>query len=152
MKKLEKKDFPLTRYMHCYSVGKKMHDYAINKLKWSEEKSNEMFILGNLHDIGYEFDKDPERDGITLSELLDKDGYKYFNEIKFHAKLQEDYTSEEMDLLYFADLTVDGIGNWVTYDERINDLINRYGKDSKVVDDSYKIIEYLKEKGFSDEL
>ena len=55
-----------------------------------------------------------------------------------------------MDLLYFADLTVDGTGNWVSYDERLEDLINRYGKESKTVKDTIEIINYLKEKGFSD--
>ena len=146
--KISKENFPLNRYLHCYNVGKKMQDYSLNVLKWSKEKSNEMFILGNLHDIGYEFDS--ENDGLVLSELLEKEGYKYYREIRYHAELQREYQSEEMDLLYFADLTVDGTGNWVSYDERLEDLINRYGKESKTVKDTIEIINYLKEKGFSD--
>lgn len=145
-------NFPIGRYKHCYRVGKKMYDYALNNLHWSKEKAQEMFVLGNLHDIGYEFDGDSFRDGWILSERLKESNYKYFNEVRFHAKLQKEYMSNEMDLLYFADLTVDGIGNYVTFDERMEDLINRYGKDSEVVKDSYDIIEYLKEKGYSDDL
>ena len=144
-------NFPLSRYRHCYSVGKKMYAYAHNILGWSDKKSKEMFVLGNLHDIGYEMNPDSFLHDDALADVLDKK-YKYSNEVRYHSYLQTKYKSPEMDLLYFADMTVDGMGNWVTFEERMYDLISRHGEQSDVVRASFDILNYLKAKGFDDRL
>lgn len=141
-------NFPLSRYQHCFNVGKKMYKYAKEKLGWSEKKAREMFVLGNIHDIGYEFDGDKFGHDIALADCLND--YKYTNEIRYHTYFQTEYQSPEMDLLYFGDMTVNGVGKWCTFNERLADLTDRYGKDSIVVKESEDIANYLKEKGFDD--
>jgi hypothetical protein len=141
--------FPSSRYRHCYGVGKKMYWYSKIMLGWDEKKCREMFVLGNLHDIGYEFNGDSFQHNIVLSEIL-KDKYPYWKEILYHPAFQTEYDSMEMKLLYYADLTVDGYGNWVTMEERMNDLIKRHGEDSGDVKEGLKIINALKGWGFVD--
>lgn len=151
MIKLHDKDFPLSRYRHCYSVGKKMYQYAKEVLHWDEKTCQEMFVLGNIHDIGYEIDPDAFGHDEVLANIM-SDNYKYSNEIRYHSYLQTHYDSPAMRLLYFGDMTVDGMGNWCTFEERLKDLANRYGKKSEVYIESYKIAEYLKSMGFIDKL
>ena len=143
-------NFPENRYKHCHNVGLKMYKYAKEVFKWNEEKCNEMFVLGVIHDIGYELDKDAFGHDIILSNTLKIDGYKYYNEIKNHSKLQHEYDTPEMRLLYFGDMTVDGTGNWCTFEERLKDLEIRYGKDSEVYIESKKIAVQLTTWGFFD--
>lgn len=143
-------DFPESRYRHCYGVGKRMYEYAKNKLHWDERYCDEMFVLGNLHDIGYEIDPDAFGHDIVLADILGGNGYKYSNEIRYHSKLQEKYMSEELKLLYFADATVDGFGRFCTLDERLEDLKRRHGEDSEVYIESVKIAEKVREWGFDD--
>ena len=142
-------DFPENRYKHCFSVGKVMYEYSKNILKWPEKKAIEMFILGNMHDIGYELDPDPFKHEIIIADNIN-DSYKYYNEIKYHSELQNIYESEELDLLYFADMVVDGYGNICTFEERLLDLKNRHGENSKIYIESEKIAKYLIKKGFYD--
>ena len=143
-------DFPESRYRHCYGVGKRMYEYAKNKLHWDERHCDEMFILGNLHDIGYEIDPDAFGHDIILAAILKENGYKYSNEIRYHSKLQEKYMSEELKLLYFADATVDGSGRFCTLNERLEDLKRRHGETSEVYIESVKIAEKVREWGFDD--
>lgn len=142
-------EFSLNRYKHLYSVGLKMYVYSKKVLHKDEVYASQMFMLGNLHDIGYFLDPDPFDHDWVLA-YISKDIYAYNNEIKNHSKLQFDYQSPELDLLYFADMTVDGVGNWCTFEERLKDLETRYGIDSDVYEESYEIVKYLRSKGFDD--
>ena len=67
---VELNNFPMTRYQHCYSVGKKMYWYAKEVWGWDEQRCRDMFVLGNIHDIGYEFDGGKGIDGAALSETI----------------------------------------------------------------------------------
>lgn len=151
MKRMTKEEFPLSRYRHCYSVGKRMYTYAKEKLHWDEAHCIEMFVLGNIHDIGYELDPDPFRHDEALACGLDT-SYKYANEVRYHSYLQTIYDTPEMRLLYFGDMTVDGNGNWCTLEERLKDLGTRHGYNSDVYIESYKIAEYLRKLGFDDSI
>lgn len=142
-------NLPINRYAHCYNVGKRMYDYAKRKLSMNESFCVEMFTLGNIHDIGYEFDSGAFGHDILISESL-KDSYKYWREIKFHSKLQTEYDTLAMRLLYFGDSTVDGYGNWCTFSERLNDIKVRHGAGSDVYTETKKIINYLIQIGFDD--
>ncbi len=147
MEKLIK--FPQNRYRHCYSVGKKMYAYAKYNLGWNEKLCCEMFVLGNLHDIGYELDPDAFDHDWILAAVLNG-GYEYVNEIKYHSKFQREYDSPALRLLYFGDMTVDGEGNWCTFDERLADLRKRHGVQSEVYKESYQLAAYLRKLGFDD--
>lgn len=145
---MNKQSFPSNRYNHCYNVGKRMQQYAKEK-GYNEIFCNKMFILGSIHDIGYEINSDSYLHGVVLSELLEE--YEFSKEIYHHSKLQLEHDSIAMKLLYLADMTVDGQGNWCTLKERLQDLESRYGRDSEPYIESEKIAKYLIEIGFSDE-
>lgn len=143
------RNFPLNRYKHCYGVGKRMYAYAKYNLHWDERRCCEMFVLGNLHDIGYELDPDAFDHDWVLANIL-TGSYKYSNEIRYHSKYQTGYDSPELRLLYFGDMTVDGAGNWCTLEERLNDLSKRHGINSEVYKESYELAVYLRKLGFDD--
>lgn len=151
MNKIISNNFPESRYRHCYDVGMKMYYYAKKVLNWPIKRCEEIFVLGNLHDIGYELDANAFGHEEKLYEIV-KDTYSYSNEIRYHSKLQDKYLSAEMKLLYFADATVDGNGNWVTYKERLKDIEDRYGLESEVYKETANIIKALQEWNFDDSL
>lgn len=144
-------NFPLNRYKHCYGVGKRMYAYAKYMWHWDEKRCCEMFVLGNLHDIGYELDPDAFDHDWILASILDG-SYKYVNEIRYHSAYQTDYDSIELRLLYFADMTVDGAGNWCNLKERLQDLEKRHGKNSAVYKESLELAYKIKEWGFDDKV
>lgn len=144
-------NFKENRYKHCYGVGLKMFAYAKFIFKWDDYHAAEMFVLGNIHDIGYELDPDAFDHGWVLAELLG-DSFKYVNEIKYHNKYQSDYDTPEMRLMYYGDMTVDGQGNFCTLDERLDDLEKRYGKNSEVYLESKNLANKIREWGFDDSL
>ena len=47
-------------------------------------------------------------------------------------------------------MTVDGEGNWCTFDERLADLRKRHGVQSEVYKESYQLATYLRKLGFDD--
>lgn len=132
---------------HIISVARFMKEYCIEK-KYDSTYCEEMFTLGYLHDIGYEFCDNPEHNYIG-GELLDKQKYKYSNEIKYHGVPDCIYSSKELDLLNFADMHIDGKGNYVSFEQRLFDIGRRRGKDSSAYKNSKKIIESLISKGYN---
>lgn len=67
-------EVPISRYRHRHSVGKRMQDYANTILGWSKERCDEMFVLGCIHDIGYELDEDAFDHDNVLADVLGKLG------------------------------------------------------------------------------
>ena len=135
------------RLHHIISVARLMKEYC-EKHNFDSEYCEEMFTLGFLHDIGYEFG-----DNLTHSEIggrnLENQNYKYFNEIKYHGVPNCEYFSKELDLLNYADMHIDGKGNFVTFEERLLDILARCGEDSVAYINSKIIIKKLKEKEFN---
>ena len=142
--------FPLSRMLHCHNVGLRMASYAKNHLGWDNVRCNDMYILGMMHDLGYELNGDPFLHDEAMAEALGHTGYKYMKEIAYHSCMQHDYDSPEMRLLYFGDMTVDGKGKWCTLDERLKDIEERHGKNSEVYKESYDIAVALRGWGFED--
>ena len=142
--------FPLNRYKHCHNVGLRMYSYAKDILGWDEIKCQEMFMLGVTHDLSYELESDMYAHDELGAMLLD--GYKYANEIRYHSFIQNQYISPELLLLYFADATIDGAGNRVTFKQRDDDLVKRYGPNHIVVQQHREIVNILIMNGFDDRI
>lgn len=143
----KKHNMPETRLKHCYGVARMMYDFAKKHYKWNETKCQEMYVLGLIHDAGYEFvsKKTESQHASILSNVLKNDGYKYFREVKYHDTYTNKYQTEELYLLWLADMSVDGNGNKVSFEERLEDLENRHGKYSSVVKESKELIKHIKE-------
>jgi len=131
------------RNKHIFAVARLMKEKA-NSVGLDAE---EMFTLGLLHDIGYEFGGSEEHHLIGY-EVLKKQNYKYANEVLYHGKPTDEYSSLVLDLLNFADMHIDKKGNYVTYEDRLADIKLRRGENSPHYQNSKKIIEGLENRGF----
>ena len=140
-------DYTLVRLKHSLAVAQKMKElsdlYSLD--------GNEMFLLGLLHDIGYEFsscqEEHPEKGGI----LLKAQGYKYWKEVFYHGKAQNEYDSIELRLLNYVDFITNSDGIFVSFKERLLDIEDRYGIDSIQTKEATELMSMLLEQGFSDE-
>lgn len=115
---------------HSIAVARFMRK-AAEDAGWSKQKCEEMFVLGLLHDIGYEFSEQQSEHAGIGGELLQKQGYRYWQEIAHHGNPHTEYSSIELDLLNTADLQVDAKGNVVGVRARLEDIASRYGRDSR---------------------
>lgn len=113
------------RLNHIIGVARLMKEKA--KILGLDEQ--EMFLLGMMHDVAYEFDESAEHNR-TGGNLLKSQNYKYYNEVYYHGDINADYKSLELDLLNFCDMHVDGKGNVVSFEERLEDIKARRGEDS----------------------
>lgn len=131
------------RIKHIFAVAKLMKDNAKNVGLDAEE----MFTLGLLHDIGYEFGGSEEHH-LNGFKVLEKQNYKYSQEVLYHGKPTIEYSSKALDLLNYADMHIDKKGNFVEFEDRLEDIKNRRGEDSPHYQNSKKIIDGLNERRF----
>ncbi len=111
----------------------------------------EMFVLGYLHDVGYEWIKKTESSeghGYNASVILENDNYKYSPEVRFHGKTNCLNMSVESRLLNWTDMHVNSKGEIVTFDERLLDIKKRYGETSHQYINSEAIVLGLKKLDF----
>lgn len=134
------------RLNHIIAVARLMKETCI-KNNCESTYIEEMFILGYVHDVGYEFvegAKHNEKGGLILEEQ----NYKYFNEVQYHGVPNCEYHSNELDLLNWADMHIDGKGQYVTFEQRLSDIAMRRGIESEEYIKSTMIIDELKAKGY----
>lgn len=118
------------RLKHGLEVARLMKKSA-EDAGWTTQKCEEMFILGFLHDIGYEFAEQQCDHASVGGEMLKNQGYKYWREVSCHGKLDVEYISEELTMLNIADMSIDSTGKEVGVSARLSDIASRYGIDSK---------------------
>ena len=129
------------RLAHMLGVAKLMKSHA-SKLGLNE---NEMFVLGLLHDVGYEFDGDNHE--IAGGTFLKGQGYKYWKEVTNHGKTNCEFSSAASDLLNWCDMHVDSNGKIVTFEERLKDIATRHGgENSLIYQNAAQLVKQLQEK------
>ena len=131
------------RLKHIFEVAKLMKE----KAEIVGLDKEEMFTLGMLHDIGYEFGENNDHNFVGF-EILDKQNYKYANEVLYHGKPNSKYQSLALDLLNFADMHIDKSGEYLSYEQRLEDIKTRRGENSLAYINSKKVIDELKNKKF----
>ncbi len=119
-----------------HSVGVARKAYAIAKeMGLSDQFAKKMFMIGAIHDIGYEFAPDqPSHPDISANLLAnmfitDIEDEPAYNAVKDHGKVIADETIE-WKILNMADMQVDSFGNEVTVQERLENIKERYGEHS----------------------
>ena len=120
----------IDRLKHSIGVARFMEQTAYD-LGWSEAECQEMFLLGYLHDIGYEFAQVTDEHSSVGGKLLKAQHYPYWREVAYHGSVDCKYASVELDLLNTADLSVNAQGENVGVVERLKDIANRYGDNSR---------------------
>ena len=130
------------RLKHCYAVATKMIEIGKEK-GLTENQLEELFMLGYVHDIGYQFG-DNENHNIIGGNVLENSNYKYWKEVYYHGIPNSEYKSLYLDILNRADMMIDKYGNDVGFDKRLEDIKKRYGEDSLQYINCLKIINELK--------
>ncbi len=123
-------DLTSDRMNHCLSVAKKMRELATHFPDKYPVNPDEAFVLGLLHDVGYEFSEEQKEHANKGGLLLKEQGYKYWKEVFYHGIPQDEYSSKMLTLLNYVDMITGPKGDYMTVEERINDIANRYGEDS----------------------
>ena len=130
------------RLKHSLAVANKMvkigHEKGFNDIQLQE-----LFVLGYNHDIGYRFTTDKSKHNIVGGEILKSANYKYWQEIYNHGNPNTNYSSIYLDILNQADMQIDKYGNDVSYDERLEDIKQRYGNNSIQYINAKEIIKRL---------
>lgn len=132
------------RIQHIVTVANRLKAIVESRSDVYGMTPDEAFILGYLHDIGYEFTEDQTNHCFIAGEILRNQGYKYWQEVYWHGIPQEEYKSNELMLLNYVDMTTSPNGEQVSLEERIDDIIQRYGGNSIQAKNANLIIEKIK--------
>jgi len=120
------------RLKHSIAVARKMEEIAKSK-NCSDEEIQNCFVIGYLHDIGYEFTKDGINHNVVGGKILKRNHFPYWQEVYYHGEINIDYHSFYLDILNQADMQIDKYGNDVGYDKRLEDIKSRYGGTLKFI-------------------
>lgn len=127
------------RQNHIMAVARKMHDIVSANPGRFEITAEDAFLLGYLHDVGYEFCGNQSVHSIIGEHILVRNRYKYALEVGYHGVPQTKYSSEALGLLNYADMTTGPAGQNMTIQERIDDISARYGENSEQTSDAKKL-------------
>lgn len=130
------------RMEHMFNVGLKMKQLKHEFPNICDATEDELFILGLLHDFGKVYE--PEYSHNTYAGLKLKDAnYKYWHEIYNHGNPNSTYISNELNLLNYADMTIDIDGTVVSIEKRLKGIKERYGEDSITYKNAVEICNQL---------
>lgn len=132
------------RIKHSLAVANKMVEIGKSK-NLNDNELEDLFLLGLVHDIGYQFDKNEDHN-IVGGNILKNNNYKYYKEVYYHGIPNSEYKSLYLDILNTADMMIDKYGNDVGFDKRLEDIKSRYGEDSSVYLKCIELINELKSR------
>ena len=123
-----------SRWQHILGVARKAKILA-DKLKPNDTQyAEDMFLLGIMHDLGYEFIESNASHAATGGEILKRNNYRYWQEVSLHGDETVENMSDELFILNCADMSTGPNGEDFTFDERLNEIAARFGEDA----DAYK--------------
>lgn len=137
------------RLDHTIAVARKCYDLAKNEYGMSEMDARKMFLMGFLHDMGYEFSEGTEEHPHVMGDILESLSEQDKNDIVFairtHGKPKKFLGTYNQAILNEADLTINHLGEEVSMQERCEDIRKRYGDTSHQYLNSVQMIEQLKD-------
>ena len=127
----------------CYKLAKKEG--------LSEEDARVYWLIGLLHDIGYEFTDYSENYADIGADILEELGLKQmglfkWSEFRNAIRNQGDAHINNNNLLKIlnkANLSINETGDYCTYEERLQELENKYGKESIEYINAKQLIRFL---------
>lgn len=132
------------RWKHILGVARKAKEFA-SKLRPNDEKyAEDMFLLGLLHDIGYEFMESNASHASIGGEILKRSGYQYWQEVALHGNEKVENMSDELFILNSADMMTGPNGEDFTFTERLEEIARRFGKESAASQKCLTEVEKLK--------
>ena len=133
--------------VHALGVARACYIIAREQFGMSVEQAKKAFILGWIHDIGYEFAPTSFEHADAGADVAEIIGFEYADEIRAHERIQDSFPSDMLDILYMADLLADGAGKFVCAQKRLEDIKTRHPESDGVYKETEKIVEYLREHG-----
>ena len=133
------------RLRHSHGVGVKLFTLVNHKPTLCRTAAREMYVLGLLHDIGYQFAANSDEHAKFGGELLKKQGFKLWREVFWHGRVQREYDSPELRLLNYCDMIVGPNGEPMTMKQRIADLTFRYGGGSQEERDGIALARFFED-------
>lgn len=132
------------RWKHILGVARKAKELALKLHSNDEKYAEDMFLLWLLHDVGYEFMESNASHATVGGEILKRSGYQYWQEVALHSNEAVENITDELFILNCADMMTGPSGEDFTFEERLDEIASRFGKDAA----SYKkcIIEVQKLK------
>ena len=119
-----------SRWRHILGVARKAKILA-DKLKPNNvQYAEDMFLLGIMHDLGYEFIESNASHAAIGGEILKRSGYQYWQEVTQHGDETVDDMTDELFILNCADMSTGPNGEDFTFDERLKEIAQRFGKDA----------------------
>lgn len=135
------------RLNHIISVARKCYYLAKHKYGMSEIDARKAFLMGFLHDIGYEFATEAPVHPSVAADILNSFNAEEWNElilaVSTHGKPQDFSGTVYQAILNEADLTVNHKGENVTMNERCDDIKSRYGAQSHQYLNAIKMANYI---------
>lgn len=131
------------RLKHMLQVGRVAESLSFELFGWPEEKRRAMFLLGYLHDFGYEYAAEQGWHAEIAGSILKGLGYGCWREVRWHGIPSPPFESDELLVLNLADIITDGEGNVVSVKERLRDIGTRYGGGSHQLRDAVLLTEEL---------
>lgn len=108
-----------------------------------DEKAEEMYVLGFVHDVGYALGDGTEH-ATAGAAALRRCGYDLSDMVRLHGEVVDE-PKLELAILDVADMTVNAYGHLVTMDERLGDIRARYGSGSGVARQCEELVGWLRE-------
>ncbi len=115
------------RWLHILGVARKAKEFASKMRPDDEHYAEDMFLLGLLHDLGYEFAETGQDHALIGGKILKRSGYRYWQEVAGHGKPEAADMTDELFILNCADMSVRADGKNCTMSERLKDIASRYG-------------------------
>ena len=131
------------RWQHILGVARKAKALALKLRPDNPRFAEDMFVLGLLHDFGYEFIEANQGHAQVGGEILQRSGYKYWREVALHGDESVLDMSDELFVLNCADMTTGPKGEDFTFEERVAEIGARFGLDSAPYQKAAKEAEIL---------
>ena len=134
------------RLLHMREVGRLCYQLAADLFKWEESTCRQMFLMGFLHDVGYEFASNQSDHEFIGGELLAETNYTHSEPIRLHGNPNADLTDDRLFLLNLADMVVSGDGERIGFTRRLQGIADRYGSESEQYDRALRVINGLRDE------
>ena len=134
---------------HSLGVARECREIARQK-GYSEDFSDAMFVMGLLHDIGYE-DEANSSHGHKSSEMIRAfEGWidKCCDAIDCHGLVFDNWEVYD-EILNLADMTVSHEGVKISINERLKGIEERWGSSSVHYRHACEVADKLKELGYN---
>ena len=130
------------RLHHIIGVARKAYQIA-KEMLYTEDFCRKMFMIGWVHDVGYEFSKNEAEHARVSSDLLHQlvccnhpddtqISLRTNYAIYYHGSCPDESLSHNLEwkIINMADMLIDSKGNEVTVYQRLDDIKDRYGEHS----------------------